>query len=35
LAELVTSGLFSGADQKALTVLGKELSWKNTLGAIR
>lgn len=35
LAELVNSGLFSGADQKALTVLGKELSWKNTLGAIR
>ncbi|TVQ14860.1 MAG: hypothetical protein EA368_00755 [Leptolyngbya sp. DLM2.Bin27] len=35
LTELVASGLFSGADQKALTVLGKELSWKNTLGAIR
>ncbi len=35
LAELVESGLFSGADQRALTVLGKELSWKNTLGAIR
>ncbi len=35
LAELVESDLFSGADQKALTVLGKELSWKNTLGAIR
>jgi hypothetical protein len=35
LAELVDSGLFTGADQKALMVLGKELSWKNTLGAIR
>jgi hypothetical protein len=35
LAELVESGLFSGADQKALMVLGKELSWKNALGAIR
>lgn len=35
LAELVESGLFAGADQRALTVLGKELSWKNTLGAIR
>ncbi len=35
LAELVESELFSGVDQKALMVLGKELSWKNTLGAIR
>ncbi|WP_017297821.1 hypothetical protein [Nodosilinea nodulosa] len=35
LAELVESDLFTGADQKALLVLGKELSWKNTLGAIR
>jgi hypothetical protein len=35
LAELVNSGLFSGADQKALMVLGRELSWKNTMGAIR
>lgn len=35
LAELVDSGLFTGADQRALMVLGKELSWKNTLGAIR
>ncbi|MGF1570978.1 MAG: hypothetical protein ACFCVD_23375 [Nodosilinea sp.] len=35
LAELVDSQLFSGADQRALMVLGKELSWKNTLGAIR
>ncbi|HIK45027.1 MAG TPA: hypothetical protein IGR64_09085 [Leptolyngbyaceae cyanobacterium M65_K2018_010] len=35
LAELIESSLFSGADQRALMVLGKELSWKNTLGAIR
>jgi hypothetical protein len=35
LAELVESELFTGADQRALMVLGKELSWKNTLGAIR
>lgn len=35
LADLVASHLFSGAEQKALQVLGKELSWKNTLGAIR
>ena len=35
LAELVASDLFTGADQKALMVLGKELSWKNALGAIR
>jgi hypothetical protein len=35
LAELVDSNLFAGADQRALMVLGKELSWKNTLGAIR
>lgn len=35
LADLVASDLFSGDEQKALRVLGKELSWKNTLGAIR
>ncbi|MEB3289590.1 MAG: hypothetical protein VKI82_06720 [Leptolyngbya sp.] len=35
LADLVASQLFSDAEQKALQVLGKELSWKNTLGAIR
>ncbi len=35
LAELAESDLFSGADQKALGMLVKELSWKNTLGAIR
>jgi hypothetical protein len=32
---LAESDLFSGADQKALAMLVKELSWKNTLGAIR
>lgn len=35
ISDLVTSNLFSEAEQKALRVLGKELSWKNTLGAIR
>ncbi|MGF1521285.1 MAG: hypothetical protein ACFBSF_03065 [Leptolyngbyaceae cyanobacterium] len=35
LTELIESGLFVGADQRALTVLCKELSWKNTMGAIR
>jgi hypothetical protein len=35
LAELIDSQLFKGADQRALMVLGKELSWKNTLAAIR
>ncbi|MBU6230268.1 MAG: hypothetical protein KGQ93_11310 [Cyanobacteria bacterium REEB459] len=35
LAELVSSGQFQGSDQKALTVLNKEISWKNSLGALR
>ena len=35
LAELIDSNLFAGADQRALTVLCKELSWKNTMGAMR
>lgn len=35
LDELIESKLFSGADQRALTVLCKELSWKNTMGAMR
>ncbi len=35
LTELIDSNLFSGADQRALTVLCKELSWKNTMGAMR
>jgi hypothetical protein len=35
LNELIDSQLFSGADQRALMVLCKELSWKNTMGAMR
>ncbi len=35
LTELVNSRLFNGVDQKALMVLSRELSWKNTMGAIR
>jgi len=35
LKELVQSNLFTGADQKALMVLCKELAWKNTMGAMR
>jgi hypothetical protein len=35
LTDLVDSGLFAGSDRKALEVLCKELSWKNTLGAMR
>jgi hypothetical protein len=35
LTELIDSHLFTGADQRALTVLCKELSWKNTMGAMR
>ncbi len=35
LTELVDSNLFTGADRKALMVLCKELSWKNTMGAMR
>ncbi|MGF1459782.1 MAG: hypothetical protein ACFBSG_12235 [Leptolyngbyaceae cyanobacterium] len=35
LAELIDSQLFEGADQRALSVLCKELSWKNTMGAMR
>ncbi|MBF2034593.1 MAG: hypothetical protein IGR92_03730 [Leptolyngbyaceae cyanobacterium T60_A2020_046] len=34
LTELIDSNLFAGADQRALTVLCKELSWKNTMGAM-
>jgi hypothetical protein len=34
LTELVDSDLFGEADQRALRVLCKELSWKNTMGAI-
>ena len=35
LTELIDSRLFEEADQRALTVLCKELSWKNTMGAMR
>jgi len=35
LKELVDTGLFSGADQRALEILCKELSWKNTMGAMQ
>jgi hypothetical protein len=34
LTELINSDLFSGADQRALSVLCKELSWKNTMGVM-
>lgn len=34
LTELSESGLFTDADQRALQVLCKELTWKNTLGAM-
>ena len=34
LTELSTSGLFTDVDQRALEVLCKELTWKNTLGAM-
>lgn len=34
LNELSESGLFAEADQRALQVLCKELTWKNTLGAM-
>ncbi|NEQ34653.1 MAG: hypothetical protein F6K04_27445 [Leptolyngbya sp. SIO4C5] len=35
LSELIESDLFAGADRRALEVLCKELSWKNTMGAMR
>lgn len=35
LTELMASSLFRETDQRALTVLCKELTWKNTMGAIR
>jgi hypothetical protein len=35
LKELSESSLFSGSDQRAIEVLCKELSWKNTMGAMR
>lgn len=35
LTELIESSLFSGPDQRALIVLCKELSWKNTMSVMR
>ena len=35
LKELADSQLFDGAEQRALEILCKELSWKNTMGAMR
>lgn len=35
LKELAESSLFSGVDQRALEILCKELSWKNTMSAMR
>ncbi|MGP1375093.1 MAG: hypothetical protein ACTS3T_19850 [Almyronema sp.] len=35
LSELIESQLFTGADRRALEVLCKELSWKNTMGVMR
>ncbi|MEO0455713.1 MAG: hypothetical protein AAF152_03905 [Cyanobacteria bacterium P01_A01_bin.114] len=35
LSELIADGLFAGPDQRALEVLCKELSWKNTMGTMR
>ena len=35
LEALIKSDFFTGADQRALHILCKELSWKNTMGAIR
>ena len=35
LTELIDSNLFTGADQRVLAVLCKELSWKNTMGVMR
>lgn len=35
LRGLADSHLFSGAEQRALEILCKELSWKNTMGAMR
>ncbi|HIK16252.1 MAG TPA: hypothetical protein IGS53_13345 [Leptolyngbyaceae cyanobacterium M33_DOE_097] len=35
LEELIAMELFDGADQRALAILCKELSWKTTMGAMR
>lgn len=35
LTELIHGNLFKAADRKALEILCKEVSWKNTMGAMR
>jgi hypothetical protein len=35
LTELIDTNLFSGSDQRALQILCKELSWKNTISVMR
>ncbi|WP_228025201.1 hypothetical protein [cf. Phormidesmis sp. LEGE 11477] len=35
LSELIATELFSGAEQRALQVLRKEMSWKNAMSAMR
>ncbi|PZO57160.1 MAG: hypothetical protein DCF15_07610 [Phormidesmis priestleyi] len=35
LGDLIASELFTGANERALKVLCKELSWKSTMGAMR
>lgn len=35
LEELIETKLFQGAEERALIVLCKELSWKNTMGAMK
>lgn len=35
LTELIETKLFTGADERALNILCKELSWKTTMGAMR
>ncbi|MEB3357700.1 MAG: hypothetical protein VKK04_13310 [Synechococcales bacterium] len=35
LSALIDQAFFSGADQRALEILRKELCWKNTMGAMR
>jgi hypothetical protein len=35
LADLIEAGHFEGQERRALTVLRKELAWKNTMGVMR
>jgi hypothetical protein len=35
LEELVAANYFQGAEQRALSVLARELAWKNTMGVMR